>query len=139
MLTFVKIVVLCCTLYHFVLSVPTTVPPGCVRDGKHYAVQESFQPSPCEHCMCTIHGEVACAIADCFITPCVDAVHDPTQCCPVCPNGPNCMIHGKIVPAGQTVQVDNSVCSCPDNLHLHFGIGAGLPLCSRLSTVLAVS
>ncbi|KAK3605871.1 hypothetical protein CHS0354_017776 [Potamilus streckersoni] len=128
-----KIAVLCCTLFHYVFSVPTTtLPPGCVRDGKHYAVQQSFQPSPCEHCTCSLSGEVFCAIADCFITPCVDAVHDPTKCCPVCPNGPNCLIHGQIVPAGQTVQVDNSMCSCPDNLHLHFGIGAGLPACTQI-------
>ena len=28
-----------------------------------------------------------CAIVDCFMPPCVDAVRNPDQCCPVCPNG----------------------------------------------------
>ena len=61
--------------------------PVCVRDGKTYQVGESFQPTPCEHCFCSPDGRDVCAVADCFFTPCVDAVHDPTKCCPQCPNG----------------------------------------------------
>lgn len=68
------------------LSTPLTPVMGCMKDGKFYHEGAQFHPSPCEHCYCN-NGRVMCAIADCFMTPCVDAVHDPTKCCPTCPNG----------------------------------------------------
>ena len=82
-------VYLCCCYGDLVASVlPTaTVIPECQHNGKTYAPFQSFNPSPCEHCMCSSNGRVACAIADCFFTPCVDAVHDPKRCCPICPHG----------------------------------------------------
>ncbi|XP_064609617.1 brorin-like [Liolophura sinensis] len=83
-----------------------------------------FQPSPCEFCHCPEGGgEAFCAIADCFITPCVDFVRDPNQCCPTCPNGPNCYVGEKIIPAEKDVKIDGMVCRCPDpwsyDGHLH--------------------
>merc|ERR1712226_297275 len=80
-----------------------TQAPGCTQHGHTYAVGESFQPSPCEHCFCSPSGQVACAITDCFFTMCVDAVHDPKHCCPTCPNGANCKhTDGTIIKKGTT-------------------------------------
>uniref|UniRef100_A0A8W8KPL4 VWFC domain-containing protein n=1 Tax=Magallana gigas TaxID=29159 RepID=A0A8W8KPL4_MAGGI len=58
---------------------------GCLYHGKVYPVG-SFDPSPCEICQCSSSGQAYCAIVDCFSVGCADAVHDPNQCCPVCPN-----------------------------------------------------
>ncbi|KAK3088755.1 hypothetical protein FSP39_023368 [Pinctada imbricata] len=95
-----------------------TTPPHfttsrCLHNGKTYQVG-SFQPSPCEHCQCTSTGRAFCAIADCFITPCVDSIHDPTKCCPVCPNGPNCRApDGTIIKKGEKhTTADGSLCQC---------------------------
>lgn len=63
-----------------------TIQPGCHRDGKFYKEGSSFKPSACEWCQC-VQGRPRCLIADCFIVQCVDSYHDPTKCCPVCPNG----------------------------------------------------
>lgn len=79
-----------------VLPMTATAPNGCMHEGTHYNIGDSFQPSPCEHCYCTPDGNVACAIADCFFVPCVDAVHDPKQCCPVCPNGKH-VLHTELI------------------------------------------
>jgi hypothetical protein len=66
---------------------PVTVAPGCVVNGVTYKAGERFHKSPCRPCYCSADGHINCAIVDCFFTPCVDAIHDPTKCCPVCPNG----------------------------------------------------
>lgn len=68
-------------------AILATVPQECTYHGKTYPLGHSFHPSPCEHCTCTQMGRVMCAIADCFFTPCVNPIHDPNKCCPVCPDG----------------------------------------------------
>ena len=72
--------------------IPVTAVVGCTHEGKVYAIGEEVQPDPCTHCYCSDSGFMACAIADCFYSPCVDSVQDPDQCCPVCPNG-KCPTH----------------------------------------------
>ena len=59
---------------------------GCYRNGTFYEEGSQFQPTPCEHCYCN-SGIIQCRIAQCYITLCVDPVHDPNKCCPDCPNG----------------------------------------------------
>ncbi|XP_060572485.1 von Willebrand factor C domain-containing protein 2-like [Ruditapes philippinarum] len=100
-------------------STPPTLKQVCVRDGKTYQIGQSFQPTPCEHCFCSADGRVVCAIADCFFTPCVDAVHDPTKCCPQCPNGENCQhSDGTIIKKGEVYNPDpNTSCMCPSSFH----------------------
>ena len=63
-----------------------TVKPGCVWDGQSYPEGPEFRPDACTFCHC-FQGRPMCAVADCFIPPCVDPVRDPNQCCPTCPNG----------------------------------------------------
>ncbi|KAL4230644.1 von Willebrand factor C domain-containing protein 2-like [Mactra antiquata] len=113
---------------------PPMIAATCTYNGITYHSGESFQPSPCEHCYCPPGGHVACAIADCFFTPCVDAVHDPTKCCPQCPNGPNCRhTDGTIIKQGDVYHPDaNTECRCADN---HFGFGTDAALCAIKMTV----
>ncbi|XP_076454518.1 von Willebrand factor C domain-containing protein 2-like [Babylonia areolata] len=99
-----------------------TKPSGCMYQGKWYPEGE-FKPDPCSPCHC-FEGRAVCAIVDCFFpAPCVDAVRDPDQCCPVCPNGPNCRApDGQVITAGQHVQInEDTTCSCPQN---HGGFGS---------------
>ena len=71
--------ILCSTIRPVAIS-------SCVYNGKTYP-EGSFQESPCQPCHCHA-GHVSCAIVDCFFpAPCVDSIHHPDQCCPVCPNG----------------------------------------------------
>lgn len=63
-----------------------TLQPGCHVNGQFHPEGSSYQPSACKHCFCS-QGREVCAIADCFFTPCVDPVHKPDVCCPICPNG----------------------------------------------------
>ena len=65
--------------------IPVTAPSTCMYNGKTYN-EGSFRPSPCEYCQCH-GGRAMCAIADCAPPACVDSVHHPDECCPVCPNG----------------------------------------------------
>ncbi|XP_060073928.1 von Willebrand factor C domain-containing protein 2-like [Ylistrum balloti] len=106
-----------CTHGHRGDSVALCRPNGCTHNGKQYPAGP-FQPSACEHCQCdAASGRVSCAIADCFFSPCVDAVHKPDVCCPVCPNGPNCFVGNKKIPAGQDYIDGNKICRCPDDFH----------------------
>ncbi|KAK7471543.1 hypothetical protein BaRGS_00035823 [Batillaria attramentaria] len=92
----------------------TTTPPagGCQYRGNTYP-EGSFRPNPCSPCMCRA-GEVHCAIVDCFMPPCVDPQQVEGQCCPVCPNGPNCRApDGTIVKDGETVEISPGTrCHC---------------------------
>ncbi|XP_052721316.1 von Willebrand factor C domain-containing protein 2-like [Crassostrea angulata] len=73
----------------------------------------SFDPSPCEICQCSSCGQAYCAIVDCFSVGCVDAVHEPNQCCPVCPNGRNCKApDGTIIKHGDTYSTAYMTCHC---------------------------
>ncbi|KAH3835311.1 von Willebrand factor C domain-containing protein 2-like [Dreissena polymorpha] len=108
----------------------SVAPAGCTWNGTFYKEGASIHKSPCEPCQCGHDGHIFCAIVDCFFTPCVDSVHDPTKCCPVCPNGPNCQHKdGTIIKNGETYRPDSlTTCRCPDN---HFGFGAAIAVCAH--------
>ncbi|KAL4230970.1 von Willebrand factor C domain-containing protein 2-like [Mactra antiquata] len=111
----------------------------CDYNGVTYNAGESFQPSPCEHCFCSPQGGRAmCAIADCAMPPCVNPVHDPTKCCPTCPDGHNCRhSDGTIIKAGETYHPDqHTTCQCPTNT---FGFGTVSALCAVSTTDQVVS
>ncbi|XP_033760955.1 von Willebrand factor C domain-containing protein 2-like [Pecten maximus] len=102
-------------------------PNGCTHQGKQYP-DGPFKPSACEHCQCdAASGRVSCAIADCFFSPCVDAIHKPDVCCPVCPNGPNCYVGNIKIPAGKDYNDGHQVCRCPDGFH--FGSSGQQAIC----------
>ncbi|KAK6195228.1 hypothetical protein SNE40_000699 [Patella caerulea] len=85
----------------------------CEWNGHHFPPGAQYKPNDCTFCQCD-NGRAACAIADCFFTPCVDSVHKPGQCCNACPNGNNCYAKGKIIPAGKEVPIDDfTFCTCP--------------------------
>ncbi|XP_046569636.1 von Willebrand factor C domain-containing protein 2-like [Haliotis rubra] len=115
------------------VSLPTAQ-PGCHVNGQYHPDGSSYQPSACKHCYCS-NGREVCAIADCFFTPCVDPVHDPKVCCPVCPNGSNCWASKQIIPAGKDVQIDeHTTCRCPNP-----GFGQKQAVCTIAMTVLPVT
>lgn len=58
----------------------------CLYDGTVYP-KGSFKPSLCKECICSENGDIQCTDIECFIYPCVDKVHKPGDCCPMCPNG----------------------------------------------------
>ncbi|XP_062574847.1 von Willebrand factor C domain-containing protein 2-like [Saccostrea cucullata] len=94
------------------LPVLATAASGCLYHGKHYPIGP-FKPSACEPCHCTSSGQAYCAIVDCFFGGCVDAVHDPDHCCPVCPNGRNCKApDGTIIKHGETYSTADMTCHC---------------------------
>ncbi|KAH3808325.1 hypothetical protein DPMN_136678 [Dreissena polymorpha] len=69
---------------------------------------------------CTFRGQHFCHPLPCHIT-CVDGVRPPGACCYECPNGPNCMFEGTVIPEGQNATVDSGevvFCSSGD---LHGG------------------
>ncbi|XP_048754813.2 brorin-like [Ostrea edulis] len=103
-----------------------TTTAGCYYQGSYHPVGP-FSPSPCEDCHCPTSGKVICAITDCFITPCVDAVHEKDKCCPTCPNGPNCKApDGHIIKIGETYHMNSyTICHC-DGHHL----GSNLAACA---------
>ncbi|XP_069104659.1 von Willebrand factor C domain-containing protein 2-like [Argopecten irradians] len=112
-------------------------PNGCMHNGKQYPVG-AFKPSACEHCQCDHTGRVNCAIQDCFYSPCVDAVHKPDVCCPVCPNGNNCYVGKKIIPAGKDYNDGHQICRCQEGIH--FGHGGQQAICrvTLITTATAV-
>lgn len=94
--------------------VPVTHGPACTWNGQQYNNGEKWNPDPCTFCTCE-GGRPICAVADCALPSCVDMVHDADQCCPTCPNGPNCRASdGTVIPAGQVVNITDRIsCHCP--------------------------
>nr|XP_022328347.1 von Willebrand factor C domain-containing protein 2-like [Crassostrea virginica] len=85
----------------------------CLYDGTVYP-KGSFKPSLCKECICSENGDVQCTDIECFIYPCVDKVHKPGDCCPMCPNGQNCKApDGTVIRFGEEyVMSENVVCVC---------------------------
>ncbi|XP_048757705.2 von Willebrand factor C domain-containing protein 2-like [Ostrea edulis] len=90
--------------------------PPCLYRGQQYPVG-SFQPSVCEHCQCSVSGQVTCAPQFCPPPECVDDVKDPSQCCPVCPNGKTCQITNSrtIIKFGERYFDGGMECRCPSH------------------------
>nr|XP_026691205.1 von Willebrand factor C domain-containing protein 2-like [Ciona intestinalis] len=85
---------------------------GCDENNRTYHVGEYFNTSPCRLCKCETNGRAYCSVADCEPPPCIDSIRLPDQCCPVCPEGPNCFAGGRVIPSGQTVLIDNGCRRC---------------------------
>eukprot|EP00058_Branchiostoma_floridae_P021297 XP_002606787.1 hypothetical protein BRAFLDRAFT_82429 [Branchiostoma floridae] len=105
--------------YHQFEAVRTT-PNFCPYHGVHYSDGEpvpGYSDDPCDVCRCDVMslGSITCHPGPgCNWLPCFDAVHVPNQCCPICPNGPNCQadVSGKhvIISVGQTLEVNGHNC-----------------------------
>ncbi|KAK7112333.1 hypothetical protein V1264_011804 [Littorina saxatilis] len=110
---------------------------GCMHDGKWYP-EGGSNNNPCMPCHC-YQGRMVCAIVDCFFTPCVDSVRDPTKCCPICPNGPNCRApDGTVIPANGTVRLDaDTTCKCDSHGALGF-MSMNAAVCSKTAHLLAL-
>ncbi|XP_052216705.1 uncharacterized protein LOC127834720 [Dreissena polymorpha] len=94
--------------------------------GRHkrftFFTRPTTTPPTTTHCPypCTFRGQHFCHPLPCHIT-CVDGVRPPGACCYECPNGPNCMYQGTVIPEGQNATVDGGevvFCSSGD---LHGG------------------
>ncbi|XP_061185808.1 von Willebrand factor C domain-containing protein 2-like [Saccostrea echinata] len=111
------------------LPLELTTTAGCYYQGSYYPIG-SFKPTPCEYCQCTTSGQAMCAIADCFITPCVDAIHEKDKCCPTCPNGHNCKApDGHIIKAGDTYHMNRyTTCHCDGHQ-----FGSNLAVCAHIA------
>ena len=74
------------------VAVPRPVQtPGrapCEHRGRLHQHGAHWDPSSCSHCQC-VNGFPACYAIECFpaVSKCVDPVHVPGICCPVCPRG----------------------------------------------------
>nr|KAI8738336.1 von Willebrand factor C domain-containing protein 2-like [Biomphalaria glabrata] len=67
---------------------------------------------PCISCPECVQGNWVCYTRECP-DECVDALVLSDQCCPVCPNGPNCQHADVIIPYGQVVTLATGMqCSC---------------------------
>ncbi|GFR99484.1 von Willebrand factor C domain-containing protein 2-like protein [Elysia marginata] len=98
--------------------IPPTVPKGCYYNGAFYKPGEQFSPTPCMFCHCDVSGRHMCAIADCALPPCVDAV------------SPNCRApDGTLIKEGETYTTSKgAVCRCP--LHQGHFWGAQNAICA---------
>ncbi|KAI8783730.1 von Willebrand factor C domain-containing protein 2 [Biomphalaria glabrata] len=67
----------------------------------------------CAPCRC-VHGFLQCVSIRCGQPPCMDSAILPGQCCPTCPNGPNCALPGGgILAAGRSTTLsDGLICRC---------------------------
>ncbi|KAK0055073.1 von Willebrand factor C domain-containing protein 2 [Biomphalaria pfeifferi] len=72
----------------------------------------------CLPCFC-YRGSLVCATVQCQSTPCVDYDILPGECCPSCPNGPNCLLPDKgILASGQSTTLnDGRTCTCVAHGH----------------------
>ncbi|XP_033761354.1 von Willebrand factor C domain-containing protein 2-like [Pecten maximus] len=103
----------------------------CEYMGKLHS-SEVFRPNDCDWCRCDlVTGNVNCFGWECMSQPisCVDAVVH--NCCPKCPNGPNCRLGNKIIPANQDYNDGYRICRCPllPSHDMHFGNGGPEAIC----------
>ncbi|CAH1794780.1 unnamed protein product [Owenia fusiformis] len=99
---------------------------GCQHhDGKFYPPGAVISNSPCETCRCPRNGgRTQCIKQGCPPVLCVDAIHKDGECCPICPNGPNCWLDGEIIEAGIKVPKDTcKLCECPASKGPHWTHG----------------
>ena len=68
--------------------------PVClaVEDDCSSTFNLNWRPDPCTFCSC-LNGKPRCLIRDCAAPSCSNYVIPPGQCCPICPNGPDLVLH----------------------------------------------
>ncbi|XP_041113770.1 kielin/chordin-like protein isoform X2 [Polyodon spathula] len=85
---------------------------GCVYNGREYTDGSSWFASttPCMSCMC-LDGVTTCSEIRC-VSPCVNQIHVPEECCPVCAD---CVYNGRVYGPGDSFQPANDpceICTC---------------------------
>ncbi|XP_060591232.1 uncharacterized protein LOC132746172 [Ruditapes philippinarum] len=63
----------------------------CEYEGKTYAINSTYSPSPCTNCTCDANAEMVCYSISCAIPRCLYGEPEtlPGQCCPSCPDKPD--------------------------------------------------
>ncbi|XP_060698750.1 kielin/chordin-like protein isoform X3 [Hemiscyllium ocellatum] len=96
---------------------------GCMYNGKEYQEGGTWSAPtvPCMTCMC-VDGVTTCSAIHC-ITPCVNQIHVPGECCPLCAD---CIYNNRIYSPGESFQPSSDpceTCTCEVMLdgeqHLH--------------------
>ncbi|XP_072327025.1 kielin/chordin-like protein [Scyliorhinus torazame] len=80
---------------------------GCMYNGKEYQEGANwFAPTiPCMTCMC-VGGVTTCAEIHC-IAPCMNQIHVPGECCPLCAD---CIYNNRVYGPGESFQPTNDPC-----------------------------
>uniref|UniRef100_A0A4W5K2T8 Kielin cysteine rich BMP regulator n=1 Tax=Hucho hucho TaxID=62062 RepID=A0A4W5K2T8_9TELE len=97
------------------LTEPGTCCPrcrGCVYDGEEHAEASSWfaDSTPCMSCMC-VDGVTTCSEVRC-LTPCINTVTVPGECCPVCAD---CVFEGRVYGPGDSFHPADDpchICTC---------------------------
>ncbi|XP_055900979.1 brorin-like [Biomphalaria glabrata] len=91
---------------------------NCVLPTGEILREGEITDGDCLPCFC-YRGSLVCATVQCQSTPCVDYDILPGECCPSCPNGPNCLLpDGGILAAGQSTTLnDGRTCTCVAHGH----------------------
>ncbi|GCC17375.1 hypothetical protein chiPu_0020546 [Chiloscyllium punctatum] len=96
---------------------------GCMYNGKEYQEGGTWSAPtiPCMTCMC-VDGVTTCSAIHC-LTPCVNQIHVPGECCPLCAD---CIYNNRIYSPGESFQPSSDpceICTCEVMLdgeqHLH--------------------
>jgi len=91
-------------------EIPTTTPaPRCFYGNKTYEPGDSWQPSECETCKCSInangHAAVVCRVTDCGTIECPPGFHPvkvPGECCKKCVPRPTTQLPSTTSPTTQS-------------------------------------
>uniref|UniRef100_A0A3P8T357 VWFC domain-containing protein n=1 Tax=Amphiprion percula TaxID=161767 RepID=A0A3P8T357_AMPPE len=84
--------------------------PGCIYGGEEHAEGSSWfaDSTPCMNCMC-VDGVTTCSEVRC-LSPCVNFINVPGECCPVCAS---CLYQGTVYPSNEQWEVDECTsCTC---------------------------
>ncbi|XP_059510514.1 kielin/chordin-like protein isoform X2 [Stegostoma tigrinum] len=96
---------------------------GCMYNGKEYQEGATWPAPtvPCMTCMC-VDGVTTCSEIHC-IAPCVNQIHVPRECCPLCVD---CIYNNRVYSPGESFQPSSDpceICTCEVMLdgeqHLH--------------------
>ncbi|XP_048465930.1 kielin/chordin-like protein [Rhincodon typus] len=96
---------------------------GCMYNGKEYQEGATWSAPtvPCMTCMC-VDGVATCSEIHC-IAPCVNQIHVPRECCPLCVD---CIYNNRVYSPGESFQPSSDpceICTCEVMLdgeqHLH--------------------
>ncbi|XP_053741751.1 kielin/chordin-like protein [Synchiropus splendidus] len=93
---------------------------GCMYGGEEYSEGSTWfdDSTPCMTCMC-VDGVTTCSEVRC-LSPCVNFMAVPGECCPVCAD---CIFEGRVYGPGESFQPANDpcqICTCevmPDGEH----------------------
>uniref|UniRef100_A0A3Q0TAU5 VWFC domain-containing protein n=1 Tax=Amphilophus citrinellus TaxID=61819 RepID=A0A3Q0TAU5_AMPCI len=95
---------------------------GCVYEGEKHAEGSSWfaDSTPCLTCMC-VDGVTTCSEVHC-LSPCVNFIRVPGECCPVCADSEvSCLYQGTVYHSNEHWEVDECTsCTCVSgDVHCH--------------------